>query len=247
MTRLSELAQRAGLQTLDAQVVVPNFELPLVGSDDPQKAHASEPLYCDRSFGRPADVTVLYFTLPDCENCRPGIASLERIQRQYATADQDGSSPRLCLRIVVSDWLTSAEISQEVAATKVEKIPAFVWDAQGVLSERLAVVAQPAFYLLDKDGQLLTYQNGPPDFASPGFDVFWLSLMKVLHSEDFRAGNRKLGSAFNSPRNDLSSQPVSFLSQGVLSAVWLVVLGALCYSLVRFFLRLRKNFTGSQN
>lgn len=246
LATLSQMARASGLHTLDGKVFVPNFEFPVVGERDADSAPAPEALFCDKEGGRPADLTALYFTLPDCENCRAGARMLERLQEAHPPV-LGASAPTVCARIVVSDWPTLPELGLEYRATGLKKMKGIVWDPQGVLSERLAVVAHPAFFLLDREGQLLAYQNGPVEFASAGFEVFWNNLLgdvrKAVRDGDFFT----VGAIFNRERNYLSSQPVSFLDKGPLSAVWLVGLLLLCYHLIRFFLRLRKNFTGSQN
>lgn len=246
MNSLATLAQRTGLQTLDADVVIPNFQFPVVSSLADESRTTGEPLFCDAQFGAPADLTLLYFTLPDCENCRPGARAMERAAG--VTPESNGQPvPKVCVRVVIGDWPTFPEVVQEFQELGLKNIRGLVWDPQGVLNERLAVVAQPAFYLLDRGGQLLAYQNGAVEFAAPGFDVFWRSMLREF-KEGYRNGEfEKLGETFKIERPWLSSQPVSFLNQGVLSAFWLVVLGLLCYSLVRYFLRLRKNLSGSKN
>lgn len=246
MNSLARLAQQAGLHTLDQAVTLPNFEFPVIspGRSDPQGL--PEPLFCSGQFGVPADLTLLYFTLPDCENCRSGAHFMDRIQSQWADAPE-GNVPSVCARIVVSDWPTSPEVGIESAALGLQKIGGIVWDAQGVLSERLAVVAQPAFFLFDKKGLLLAYQNGPVEFSSPGFEVFWKSLLTDMRKAEVRSHGWTAGKIFMSDREQMSSSVVSFLNKGALSLLWLVVCVLLCYSLGRFFLRLRKNFTGSQN
>lgn len=246
LTTLSQMARASGLHTLDSSVALPNFELSVVREQDADVAPAPEPLFCDKDGGRPADLTLLYFTLPDCENCRAGARAIERLQQVHPVVD-GVPPPTVCARIVVSDWPTLPELGLEYRATGLRHLKGFVWDSQGVLSERLAVVAHPAFFLLDRDGQVLAYQNGPVEFASAGFEVFWQNLLGDLRMVSQNSQKLSAGSIFNRERDFLSSQPVSFLNQGSLSILWLVVLLVLCYHLVRFFLRLRKNFTGSQN
>lgn len=246
LATLSQMARASGLHTLDGKVSVPNFEFPVVGERDADRAPAPEPLFCDNEGGRPADLTALYFTLPDCENCRTGARTLERLQ-EANPAVAGAPVPTVCARIVVSDWPTLPELGLEYRSTGLKNMKGIVWDPEGVLSERLSVVAHPAFFLLDRDGQLLAYQNGPVEFASAGFEVFWQNLLGDVRKAAQDGESVAAGAIFDSERNYLSSQPVSFLNQGPLSAVWLVVLLLLCYHLIRFFLRLRKNFTGSQN
>ncbi|MFZ9519469.1 MAG: peroxiredoxin family protein [Silvanigrellaceae bacterium] len=246
MNSLATLAQRAGLHTLDSNVVIPNFQFPVVSSLEDEAGRPAEPLFCDQRLGLPADITLLYFTLPDCENCRPGARAVERLMNSWDSPGEQ-PAPKVCARVVVSDWPTLPEVVQEFKDSGFKNIPGLVWDSQGVLNERLAVVAQPAFYLLDRGGQLLAYQNGVVEFSTPGFELFWKSLRREL-KEGYRNGDfQKLGETFNAERTWLSSQPVSFLNQGLLSAFWLVVLCLLCYSLVRYLLRLRKNLSGSEN
>lgn len=250
MTSLAQLAQGAGLQLLDAKVSIPNFELPVLTGEIVDTPRQFESLFCDNTFGRPADLTAIYVTLPECENCRPGLEALDKLQRSLLTEagqSQAAVKPKVCLRAVISDWPTPAEVSQEFSRSGVSAMKGIVWDPRGVLSERLAIVAQPSFYLLDREGGLLAYQNGPVEFSSPGFEVFWQRLIQEMNSSEFQAQDLRLGAIFNAERNDLSSQSVSFLNKGILPWVWLVVVGLLCYTLVRFFLRLRKNFTGPQN
>jgi len=243
MATLAQLARAAGLQTVDSTIVIPNFQLPIVGRLVNESTFEERQLFCDKDFGRPADLTILYFTLPECENCRQGALSVERLQ----SSTEPSSPNRVCARVVVSDWPTSFEVSQEFVASGLQKLDGMIWDAKGVLSERLAVVAQPAVFFLDKGGKLLAYQNGAAEFASPGFAVFWESLKRVMAAPDVRASETALGQVFASERPELSTRPAKFLNQSILSGVWLVVLGLLCYTLVRFFLRRRKNFTGSAN
>ncbi len=246
MTSFAQLARGAGLMTPDRPIVIPNFELPLVSRLQDDALHPSESLFCNREFGSAADLTLLYFTLPECENCRPSARELGRM-RELVFADAARAPVKLCTRLVVSDWSTSAEVAQEWSGGGFAGFSGIVWDPKGALSERLAVVAQPAFYMLDGTGQVLAYQNGPVELGSVGFGYLWRSLLNELRSEQFKASGSKLGDQFNVEREDLSSQPVSFLNAGGLPVLWLVVSVALCYSLVRFFLRLRKNFTGSKN
>ncbi|MEN9809947.1 MAG: hypothetical protein RLZZ488_1514 [Pseudomonadota bacterium] len=246
LTTLSQMAKASGLHTLDSKVFVPNFEFPVVGERDADAAPAPESLFCDKEGGRPADLTALYFTLPECENCRAGARALERLQEAHPPV-AGALAPTVCARIVVSDWPTLPELGLEYRATGLRSLKGIIWDPQGVLSERLSVVAHPAFFLLDRDGELLAYQNGPVEFASAGFEVFWNNLLGDVRKAAQEGEALAAGRLVNRERNYLSSQPVSFLDQGPLSAVWLVVLLLLCYHLIRFFLRLRKNFTGSQN
>jgi hypothetical protein len=246
MNSLATLAQRSGLQTLDANVVVPNFQFPVVASLADESGGVAEPLFCDAQFGTPADLTLLYFTLPECENCRPGARAMERAAG-VSLESMGQPAPKVCVRVVIGDWPTLPEVVQEFRQLELKSIRGLVWDPQGVLNERLAVVAQPAFYLLDRGGQLLAYQNGNVEFAAPGFDVFWRSMLREFKESSRNGGFEKLGDVFKVERPWLSSQPVSFLNQGVLSAFWLVVLVLLCYSLGRYLLRLRKNFSGSKN
>jgi hypothetical protein len=246
MATLAELARAAGLMTPDRAILIPNFHLPLVSGGQGESKIFPEPVFCDRQTGSPADLTLLYFTLPGCENCRPAVRELVRM-RDAAFQNSSPQSLKLCVRLVVSDWQTSAEIEQEWDAGQFAGFEGVVWDAGGVLSERLAVVAQPAFYMLDKQGSILAYQNGPVEFSSLGFVSFWKKLVGQLSSEEFKRSGQSLGENINREIQELSSRPVSFLNQGFLPAIWLVVSIALCYSLFRFFLRLRKNFTGSQN
>lgn len=246
MTSFAQLARGAGLMTPDRPIVIPNFELPFVSRSQDDSLHPSEPLFCNREFGTAADLTLLYFTLPECENCRPSARELGRL-REQVFADVASAPVKLCTRLVVSDWSTSAEVAQEWTGGGFKGFGGIVWDPNGALGERLAVVAQPAFYMLDSTGRVLAYQNGPVELDSVGFGYLWGSLSKELRSEQFKASGSKLGDQFSVERENLSSQPVSFLNVGVLPVLWLVVSVALCYSLVRFFLRLRKNFTGSKN
>jgi hypothetical protein len=246
MTTLAELARAAGLMTPENAIFIPNFQLPLVSNARNESTGLTEPLYCDRTLGSAADLTILYFTLPGCENCRPAARALGRM-RNETLEKENPRDLKLCVRLVVSDWQTSAEVVQEWDAGQFAGFEGVVWDSSGVLSERLAVVAQPAFFMLDKGGRIVAYQNGPVELDSVGFAGFWKKLVGQLRSEEFRASEMSLAQHFNVELAQLSSRPVSFLNQGLLPSIWLVVSIALCYSLIRFFLRLRKNFTGSQN
>lgn len=246
MTTLSELARAAGLMTPEVTIRIPNFQLPLVSGVRNESVPPPQSLFCDSTFGAAADISLLYFTLPGCENCRPAAQLLGKLpQRSFGQAVPQ--PPKICTRLVVSDWQTSAEISQEWDAGQFEGFDGVIWDSDGALSERLSVVAQPAFFMLDNEGRLVAYQNGPVEFDSVGFSAFWKSLVTELGTTEFRRSGQSLGDRFNLELESLSSRPVNFLNQGLLPALWLVVSIALCYYLVRFFLRLRKNFTGSKN
>lgn len=243
MSTLFELIQGAGLVPMDAgNVTLPNYQFPVIQVADKGFSESPQPLMCRDAPSVTPDATVLYFTLPGCENCRPGLNALRRL----ATKEAALADSKLCFRVVVSDWQTRAEIEQELTQLSWQGNVGVVWDAEGILQERLAVMAQPAFFLLDGKGVLVAYQSGAVDFYAPGFEVFWTKFSDLIKN---RAENsiRDISWASNLHEDQLmkSSSTVMFLNNGALSLLWLVAIGAVCYSLVRFFLRLRKNFRGS--
>lgn len=244
MASLEKLAQAAGLHTLETRVVIPNFELPLIDGSSQPSQNRVEPLFCNVQFGGSADLTLLYFVLPDCENCRLGVTSIDHMSERVFTQPL-AQRVKVCARVVVSDWPTPDEVAQEFRSLELHAVKGIVWDAQGVLNERLAVVGQPAFFMLDKKGQVLAYQNGPVEFGSPGFEVFLQSLLNVLKGSTSKEHPADLAKAFSLEQEELSRSHVRFLDQTILSMIWLAVLVALCYAFGRFFLRLRKNLSGS--
>jgi len=163
-----------------------------------------------------------------------------------AQASVESQQP-VCLRIVVSDWPTRDEIVQELREVGWQGHLGVIWDKNGAISERLAVLGQPALYLLDRNGQVFAYQNGPVEFAAPGFKVYWATLLNLIKNEASRHESRTFSEILTAQESVLkSSSTVMFLNNGVLSFVWLVAGIGLCYSLTRFFLRHRKNFTRSE-
>lgn len=245
MLSLADLMERAGLVTLtQANIIVPNYRFPVIYNAESGVQEYVQSLICQSSAGHSAAATLLYFTLPGCENCRPGLQSFR------ALADESSQSPHLrekvCFRVVVSDWPTRPEIEEELNSLSWRSNVGVVWDAEGVLTERLAVLGQPALFIIDAEGRLAAYQNGPISFAAPGFEVFWATFTGLIKNN---AKNRTdEGAWFEALHIELpvkSNQTVTFLNNGALSLLWLVAAGAVCYSLVRFFLRLRKNFNGS--
>jgi hypothetical protein len=244
MTQLKDFVHGAGLLPVArAQVRLNNEVLPVVRGEM-ANVH-DEPLFCGTVNSPPSEAIFLYFTLPGCENCRPGLSEFVRLGRTLAV---DGKTTPLCMRIVVSDWPTLPEIKTELQMSPSLREWGVVWDSKGVLAERLAVLGQPALYLLDSNGHVSAYRNGPVSFVSPGFESFWQVLLQILES-------RALLPRTVTGRTELiheevaakSSDHVSFLNNSLLPAVWLVSLLLLCYSLTRFVLQLRKNFRDSQN
>jgi len=243
MVTLFGLMERAGLVPVDAgRVVVPNFRFPVLKGTDFDSPPIENPLFCNEAPAELPQATLLYFTLPGCENCRPGLLSFQKLASQFSAQLQ----AKVCFRVVVSDWQTQAEIAQEMRELSWEGGVGVVWDEKGVLQERLAVLGQPAFFILNGDGKVAAYRNGPVEFASPGFDVFWTEFIQMIKN-DASDGGLPL-SWVNRMSEEIptkSSSAVMFLNNGVLSFVWLVAAIAVCYSLSRFFLRLRKNLRGS--
>lgn len=243
MATLFGLIERAGLVPVDAgRVVIPNFRFPVLTGTEYDAPPIESPLFCSEAPAELPQATLLFFTLPGCENCKAGLLSFQKLADKSFVEVK----ARICFRVVVSDWQTQAEISQELRELSWAGRVGVVWDEKGVLQERLAVLGQPAFFVLNQGGQVAAYRNGPVEFASPGFDVFWIEFTKMLKSD---ANNEELASSWQSRMGDeipaKSSGAVMFLNNGALSFVWLVAAIALCYSLTRFFLRLRKNFKGS--
>jgi len=242
MTTLFDLMERAGLVPLEnSQVVLPNFEFPVLLNTDYDAPPPIQPLFCRESGPEAPLATLLYFTFPGCENCRPGLKAFEELARNSATTSQ-----KICFRAVVTDWQTQAEIADELKSVSWRSEIGVVWDARGVLQERLAVLAQPAFFLLDREGKVVAYTNSTVEFGAPGFQVFWTAFKELIINNANSATQEPLWShSLRSENLVKSSSTVTFLNNGVLSALWLVVAIALCYSLSRFFTRLRKNFRGS--
>jgi hypothetical protein len=243
MATLFGLIERAGLVPVEAgRVVLPNFRFPVLTGTDFDSAPIENPLFCNEAPVELPQATLLYFTLPGCENCRPGLLSFQKLAGKSSVE----LKAKVCFRVVVSDWQTQAEISQELRELSWQGRVGVVWDEKGVLQERLAVLGQPAFFVLNRDGQVAAYRNGPVEFASPGFDVFWTEFAHMIKNDAIIKGS---ASSWNSKMSEeiptKSSSTVMFLNNGALSLAWLVAAIALCYSLTRFFLRLRKNFKGS--
>jgi hypothetical protein len=244
MTTLYNLMEGAGLVPLESsQVVLPNFEFPVLMSTDFDAPPPVQPIFCHTSGPQAPLATLLYFTFPGCENCRPGLKAFENLARDF-----NASSKGLCFRAVVTDWQTQPEIAQELMSVSWRSEIGLVWDSSGVLQERLAVLAQPAFFLLDRDGRVVAYTNAPVEFAAPGFQVFWAVFKDLINSNAKSASEAPLWSQTLQKENVIkSSSTVTFLNNGALSLFWLVAAIALCYSLTRFFTQLRKNFRRSQN
>lgn len=242
MSSLKDHMYGAGLIPVsDTRGQLTNFHLPVVRMNGASLKTDLEPLFCD---SLNSTATLLYFTLPGCENCQPGLLEFLRLGRALA-ADESVS---MCLRVVVSDWPSLPDLQVELQKSSELQSWGVVWDAQGVVLERLAVLGQPALYLLDESGQVSAYRNGTVSFVSPGFESFWQALLDVIKS---RATKLYL----QGPRVALANEQilvksnthVSLLNNYVLPAVWLVGLIVICYCLSRFVLQLRKNFMGSQN
>ncbi len=244
MTQLKDYAHGAGLlPVVGTRVHLSNEMLPVVRSDESAVVQ-DEPLFCKSPEAAPTQATFLYFTLPGCENCRPGLSEFARLGRSIPS----DKKATLCMRIVVSDWPTLPEIQAELRSSPDLREWGVVWDSKGLLTERLAVLGQPALYLLDGRGQVSAYRNGPVSFVSPGFESFWHVLLQALESRYLLSESEVAQRALiEEPIQIKSSDYVSFLNNSLLPAVWLVSLILLCYSLTRFVLQLRKNFRGSQN
>jgi thiol-disulfide isomerase/thioredoxin len=244
MTTLFSLMERAGLVPLEgSQVVLPNFEFPVLMSTDYDAPPPMQPLFCRESGSQAPLATLLYFTFPGCENCRPSLKAFENLARDFSA-----NSDQICFRAVVTDWQTQPEIAEELRSVSWRSEIGLVWDERGILQERLAVLAQPAFFLLDRDGRVVAYSNAPIEFAAPGFQVFWTVFGDLIKSEAKSTPTSPRWSQSLREENLVkSSTTVTFLNNGALSLLWLVAAIALCYSLVRFFTQLRKNFRGSQN
>jgi hypothetical protein len=121
-----------------------------------------------------------------------------------------------------------------------------VWDAVGALQERLSVVAVPSSFLLDDEGRVFALNAGPVSFGSPGFEGLETALCYVIKNRaDGNIQGVHLAGRLHQEIPVESSAAVMFLNNNKLSFVWLVAAFALCYSLIRLFLRLRKNFDGS--
>lgn len=240
MSNLKDYIYGAGLIPVsDPQGQLANFDFPVVRLNGGSLKTDTEPLFCD-SLGSTA--TLLYFTLPGCENCQPGLGEFLRLGRTVAADD----SVSMCLRVVVSDWPTLPELQVELQQNSELQSWGIVWDAQGVVLERLAVLGQPAVYLLDEFGQVSAYRNGSVSFVSPGFESFWQVLFDVIKNRASETSGQ--GSRVALADEEIlvkSNAHVSFLNNDVLPAVWLVGLIVICYSLFRFVLQLRKNFRGS--
>jgi len=243
MATLFGLIERAGLVPINAgRVVIPNFRFPVLTGTDFDSPPTENPLFCNEAPAELPQATLLFFTIPGCENCKSGLLSFQKLAGKSFVEVK----ARICFRVVVSDWQTQAEIAQELRELSWGGRVGVVWDEKGVLQERLAVLGQPAFFVLNRDGQVAAYRNGPVEFASPGFDVFWTEFIQMIKND---ADNDKSASSWHSRMSNeipaKSSSAVIFLNNGAFSFVWLVAVIALCYSLTRFFLQLRKNFRGS--
>lgn len=245
MADFSQYLERAGFQALfDSKSVIANQAYPVflgLSSDRPQM----QPLFCEAGAKTPR-LSFLYFTLPGCENCRPGLESLQALAERNSR-----SAPmveQMCLRIVVSDWPNQADILQEMREAGGLGRVGVVWDAEGVLQERLSVLGVPAGYFLDGEGRVFALNPGPVAFGSPGFEALESALYFMLQNE--AKSTSKVLPLAQQLRQEIpleSSGIVMFLNHSKLSFVWLVAAIALCYSLSRLFLRLRKIFDGSQN
>lgn len=245
MGSLEDYIYGAGLIPVAAsEARISNSTFPVARLSDGTHRLKAEQLFCDRPDHEAPAATVLFFTLPGCENCRPSAQEFARL------ADMAAANPAvdLCLRFVVSDWPSVQEIRNELqTVTQIQPL-GLVWDQTGVLAERLAVLGQPALYFLDAQGRVGAYRNGPVSFVSPGFQSFWQIFSDVNKKQ---AKNEAVQASWvDRVREEvpvMSTTPVSFLNTELLPAVWLVGLTLLCYSLGRFVLQLRKNFRGSQN
>jgi thiol-disulfide isomerase/thioredoxin len=244
MKTFQEALVGAGLIPVETDVYVANN---LLGVIDPrtfvQKRVAGEfPTTAlrpwEQDLSLPKKNTLLYFWFPECENCRIGLTSLNRLFEDKKFPDN--------LQLVNVAFGTDATqlIVDEMNALKLSM--KVYLDPSGGYAERLGVLAAPSVALLDTEGKVVARFNGELDFDSPGFDIL---LSKIAHSNDLLKNGQTL-TLQDLLRTEVKAEsvlPVTFLNLRVENWTALGLFVLVWYCIYRFMQRHRRVFKSSDN
>ena len=247
------LLQNAGFIWVENEVRLHNYALPYLQKiqgtmsiREPLPTDLLRPWEAGQNTVAPR-VTLLHFSLHECEHCPSEV--------KYLHSFFSGSRlPGMLLAhkapqhigLVQMEYGTNA--TQFVADDMTPLLPEGAkthLDLDDGIAERLGVIGAPATWLVDEQGFVIGYRNGPMNFESPGFEalVGWL---EKRGADASKLGiNQSLHAALTGTAEENATPRVKVLNETFVHIFAVGIAALVCYAAFRIVVY-RKDRTRKQ-